>query len=358
MKCIKFNKEEKYVKDFINLPKKLYTKKDNMEDSKTVSDLLLGKNPLSHYFTLNKFLVYKEKEVVGRFVITEYPDDKKVCYIGFFECIDDKKVAKYIFENAYKYAKEKGYKKIVGPVDASFWNKYRLKINLFDKRPYTGEPYNKDYYYKMFLDNKYKVIEHYVSNIFERVDESYNDPKFTAHYKEFKKLGYEIIKPERKDFDKCIEEIYYLIMDLYSTFPTFKKIDKEDFIKIFSSYKMIINMNMVRMAYYKGKAVGFCISIPNYYNRVYQLSWKQPLHLLHILYERRFPREYIMPYLGADRNHKGLGKAIAFSIAEELKKNNLPSINALIRDGNINLKYGEDKITNQYEYVLLERTIK
>ena len=51
-------------------------------------------------------------------------------------------------------------------------------------------------------------------------------------------------------------------------------------------------------------------------------------------------------------------KAIAFSIAEELKKNNLPSINALIRDGNVNLKYGEDKITNQYEYVLLERNVK
>ena len=77
-----------------------------------------------------------------------------------------------------------------------------------------------------------------------------------------------------------------------------------------------------------------------------------------IIWNRKHPKEYIMPYLGADRNHKGLGKAIAFSIAEELKKTNLPSINALIRDGNINLKYGEDKITNQYEYVLLERNIK
>ena len=48
----------------------------------------------------------------------------------------------------------------------------------------------------------------------------------------------------------------------------------------------------------------------------------------------------------------------AFGKAEELKKNNLPSINALIRDGNINIKYGEDKITDQYEYVLLERKVK
>lgn len=358
MKLIKFDQETNYINDFINITKELYNNKNNTESVNTIKQFLNNNHPLSKYFKLNKFLVYKNDKAVGRFIITEYPDDKKVCYLGFFECINDKKVSKFIFDEAYNFAKEKNYKKIIGPVDASFWNKYRLKINLFDKRPYTGEPYNKEYYYKMFLDNKYKVIEHYVSNIFEKVDESYNNPKFTAHFKEFTKLGYEIVKPKMKDFDKCIEEIYYLIMDLYSTFPTFKPIDKEDFITIFSSYKKIINMNMVRMAYYKGQAVGFCISIPNYYNRVYQLSWKQPLHLLHIMYERKFPREYIMPYLGASHEHKGLGKAIAYSIAEELKKNNLPSINALIRDGNINLKYGEDKITDQYEYVLLERNIK
>ncbi len=356
MKIIEFTTETNYVKDFISLAKKLYSSKDNMEDPGTIKSILLGNHPLSNDFKLNKYLVYEDNKAVGRFIITEYPDDKDVCYIGFFECINDDKVAKFIFDEANKIAKEKKYKKIIGPVDASFWIKYRLKINKFE-RPYTGEPYNKDYYYKMFLDNNYKVIEHYVSNVFERVDESYSDPKFTEHYNEFMKLGYEIIKPKRKDFEKCLEEIYYLIMDLYSSFPIFKKISKDSFIKLYSSYKLIINMDMIRMAYYKGKAVGFCISVPNYYNRVYHVSLATPLHLVHILFERRYPRGYVMPYLGADRNHKGLGKAIAFSIAEELKKNNLPSINALIRDGNINIKYGEDKITDQYEYVLLERTL-
>ena len=49
-----------------------------------------------------------------------------------------------------KFAKENKYKRIVGPVDASFWLKYRMKINMFYKPPYTGEPYNKDYYYKLY----------------------------------------------------------------------------------------------------------------------------------------------------------------------------------------------------------------
>ena len=87
----------------------------------------------------------------------------------------------------------KNYKKIVGPVDASFWIKYRLKINKFE-RPYTGEPYNLKYYYKLFTDNSFKVCDHYTSQVYEQVDETYSNVKFTEHFKEFKKLGYKIEK--------------------------------------------------------------------------------------------------------------------------------------------------------------------
>ena len=111
MKCIKFNEEENYIKDFLELPNKLYTNKDNMEDPKLIRRLLLNRHPLSKDFKLNKFLIYKNDEVVGRFIITEYPKDKKACYLGFFECINDKKVAKYLFDNAYSFAKEKKYKR-------------------------------------------------------------------------------------------------------------------------------------------------------------------------------------------------------------------------------------------------------
>ena len=114
-------------------------------------------------------------------------------------------------------------------------------------------------------------------------------------------------------------------------------------------------MDMVRMAYYKEKAVGFCISVPNYNNKVNHLNLKNIIKILHI---RKHPKEYVMLYLGADRNHKGLGKAIAYTMAEELKKQNLTSISALIRDGNININYGYEKFTNKYEYVLLEKELK
>ena len=354
MECIKFNTEKKYINDFIKIQKRLYTKLDNTESKIELKKLLNGTHPLSNVFKLNKFLIYDEGEVKARFIITEYPDDKDVCYIGFFECIDDKKVAKVLFDEAYKFAKEKNYKKIVGPVDASFWLKYRLKTNLFDKRPYTGEPYNKDYYLKLFTDNGYKIEERYTSQIFDTVDETYNNEKFTEHYNEFIEKGYVIVKPKIGDFDKCIEEIYHMITKLYSDFPVFKNIKEDTFKSIFNSYKSIINMDMVRMAYYEEKPVGFYISVPNYNNIVYHLNLSNILKIISI---KKNPKEYVMLYMGVNPEHTGLGKAIAYSIAEELKKNKLPSIGALTRDGKITQNYAKEKINSRYEYVLLEREV-
>ncbi len=353
MECIKFEYEEKYIKDFIKLATKIYSKDDNMENPDTMKSLLLDKHPLSKYFHLDKFLIYDDKDVVGRFIITTYPDDKEKCFIGFFECINDKKTAKYLFDEAYKFAKEKKYKSIVGPVDASFWIKYRLKINKFE-RPYTGEPYNKDYYLKLFKDNKYEVVEHYVSNRFEKAPEEYNNPKFIEHYNEFINAGYEIVKPKDKDFDKCMEEVYVMVSNLYNDFPVYKDVKKEDFLEVFSSFKSIINMDMVRMAYFKGKPIGFYISVPNYYNKVYHLT---PANIVSIMKTRKNPKDYVMLYMGVEKGHTGLGKALVFSIVEELKKNGLPSIGALARDGKINAKYAEELVSSVYEYVLLERKI-
>ena len=353
MKSVQFKDEKQYVDDFLLLPTKIYTKEDNMEDPEVMRKILLGEHPLSKDFQLSKFLIYKNDEVVGRFIITEYPDDKKVCYIGFFECINDKKVAKFLFKEAYDFAKSKKYKKLVGPVDASFWIKYRLKINKFE-RPYTGEPYNASYYYDLFLDNQYKVCDHYTSQLYKSVGEEYNDPKFIEHYNEFLKAGYEIIKPDMKDYDKCMDEVYELITKLYADFPVFKNVKKEDFLANYQSFKSIINMDMVRMAYYKKKAVGFYISIPNYYNMVYHVKfWNIPK----ILRIKKHPKSYVMLYMGVLPEHRGLGKALVYSIVEELKKSHLPSIGALAHDGKINQNYAKEKIEDRYEYVLLERGI-
>ena len=353
MECIKVDDEKKYIKVFLSLPKKLYTSKDNMESSDSMKSLLLGTHPLSGYFSLECYLIYEGTEAVGRFGITEYEGDDNA-YLGFFECVKREEVAKFLFDEAKRIVTEKGKSKIVGPVDASFWLKYRLKINNFDKAPYTGEPYNREYYFDYFKQNGFTVKEHYTSNAYRAVDETYTNEKYEERYKQFLANGYTIESPTIEGYEKAVDEVYDMITELYSDFPIYKDVKREDFRNLFASYKSIMNMSMTKIAYFKGKAVGFYISLPDYGSKVYHLN---PVNILKILKLRKKPDRYVMLYMGVDQSHRGLGKAIVYSIMKELEANKLPSIGALARDGKVTQTYVIEEATDIYEYVLMENDL-
>ncbi|WP_022765914.1 hypothetical protein [Butyrivibrio sp. XPD2006] len=342
-----------FIRDFCSLPKRLYSSRDNMEDPSTMKSLLEGMHPLNPYFKLEPFIVYDGKRPVGRFAITSYEADT-TAYLGFFECENNKEASRFLFGKAEQYCRDKGFSRIEGPVNASFWVGYRLKINRFDVAPYTGEPYNKDYYYDLFLDAGFKVSQHYTSNLYRSIDESYVNDKYEERFSSFTGLGYRIESPEPENFDKCLGDVYRMVTELYSDFPIFKNVSEHDFKKVFSSYKQIMNMSMTKIAYYKDRAVGFYVSVPDYSNIVYHIN---PLNLIRILKLKKNPKRYVMLYMGVEPEHQGLGKAIVYSVMKELMKSGLPSIGALARDGKITQKYAFDDVTDVYEYVLLEKEI-
>ncbi|MDO4283079.1 MAG: hypothetical protein Q4D02_05510 [Clostridia bacterium] len=349
-----FEDDKKYIHDFLSLPKKLYSKDEMMQNIEEERKILENRHILSKYFRIKKFLVYQGKEVVARCIVTFYDQDD-ISYIGFFECIDDLKCAKSLFDYVFEFVKKQGYKTLIGPVDASFWIKYRLKVNLFDKKPYTGEPYNKDYYLKLFQENGFDEKIKYVSNIFDVIPKDYVDETMKKRYQMFVERDYKIISPSKKDFLKCVNEIYDLIIELYKDFPVFKYIEREDFVELFSYYKAILNFDMVKLAYYDNKAVGFFLSVPNYHNRLY--GKLNILDKLKILKDKKTLKSYVLLYMGVKREHVGLGKAIAYTILENAKKNEYCTIGALIKSGKTNEMYLKDKIENKYEYILLEKKL-
>ena len=167
--------------------------------------------------------------------------------------------------------------------------------------------------------------------------------------------GYEIRNVDLGKFDETIDELYDLLTSLYNDFPIYKDITREDFIETFKSYKNIIDPSMVKFGYKDGKMAGFFISIPNYENRVYHLN---PLNLAKVLSLRKKPQDYVMLYMGVAREHHGLGRALVYSIIQELNKSKKPSIGALARDGKVTQNYAREMVQDVYEYVLLEKELK
>lgn len=344
---------KKAVKDFLSLPKRLYNKNKLTQNESDELALLCGTHILSRYFTVKPILVYRNGKAVSRAVVTLYPDDN-TAYLGFFESENDTAAAKLLFDTANKISLENGKKQIMGPVDCSFWIKYRLKTDCFYP-PYTGEPYNKDYYPKLWEENEFVVFQKYSSNHYSVVDNDNGCEKYAARLEEKLRNGYVIKSPSPNEFDKTLREVYALIIELYSDFPAYKRISEDEFCGLFNYLKSIVNYSMIKMAYFDGKPTGFYISVPNYGNVVYgKMSLPK---IVQILKQKKKPQSYVMLYMGVDQSHRGLGKSFAEIIRRELKKQAVPSIGALIRHGNCNQDYMEQFRDYKYGYALYSKKL-
>ena len=353
-RVITFSTQEHYIRKFLELPGRLYTKKEIMQQPEEEEKILRGTHILSHYFTACPLLVLDESDTpTGRAVLTFYPDDTDA-FLGFFECENKDKPASLLLGKAEEIAKNKGCTRIVGPIDASFWIRYRFKANCFD-RSYTGEPYNKDYYIALWRKAGYEIAEHYYSNHYRKVGKDHLNPLFSSRLAQKLEEGYRIESPSRDTFESALDEVYALLIELYQSFPAYKRITREEFVSLYSYLKLLISYPMVKMAYYEDRPVGFFVSIPDYGNTVYgKLSL---FDYIRILKTRTKPKSYVMLYMGIDGSHHGLGKAMAQAIKQELQRLGTPSVGALIRQGNINRDYFQELIDCEYEYVLLSRPL-
>ena len=80
------------------------------------------------------------------------------------------------------------------------------------------------------------------------------------------KRGYTIENPNRENFTEKLYEVFSLLIKLYSGFPCFTEIDREQFGVMFSGLKYALNYDMVKLAYKDGELAGFSISLPDFGN--------------------------------------------------------------------------------------------
>lgn len=342
------------IENFIKLPKKIYDKAYLTQDAKTERLLLSGKHILSSDFEIYPFIVVDENDkVVSRCLLTYYPDDEKG-YVGFYESIDSESASAMLFCGVEKKAIEDGKKSLIGPIDASFWIKYRLKINHFEKL-YTGEPYNKEYYLNLWKKAGYAISNYYSSNQ-GKIPTYYDvDAKCINRYNHVINAGYTFKNPTKESFLDNLEEIYELLIKLYSDFPGFKFVELKQFTELFSSLQLVLNFEMVTLAYKNEKLAGFFINVPNFGNATFgRITLSK---IMHILKTKKKPKEYVLLYMGVDEGHFGLGGAFAEMAKRYLQEHSQHYIGALILDGKVTNNYYSTMIYDKYRYALLEKKI-
>lgn len=345
--------QTQYAADFYALPKRLYARRERMQDADTERALLAGNHILSKYFAVYPFLAYEEAgKAAARCVLTLYPDGR--AYVGFFESIPDREAALCVLRAAEQLAAAHGCRSLTGSVDCSFWIRYRLKTDHFGA-PYSGEPYNKAYYAQFFHDAGFTVSGMYFSNRYRRVPRGHSSAKAEKRLADFRRMGYEIVSPDAETFDRALRDVYGLLIELYSDFQTYSRITEEEFVALYAPLRHAADFSMVKLAYFRGRAVGFFVSIPNCGNAFN--GRMTPCKLLRILKARLRCKDFVMLYMGADPAHLGLGTALAETIKQTLAEKGARSYGALIHRGKVSGGYFKDLVEDRFTYRLFEKQI-
>lgn len=124
------------------------------------------------------FVVANGHDTVARAILYLNPyhtiDGQQAACIGLFEALQNESAVKLLFDSIEKYCGSKNISQILGPMNGSTWNAYRLQIPG-EFRPYFLEPVQPLYYPELFVDNGYSSFRSYSSNLDSNIRESRKD---------------------------------------------------------------------------------------------------------------------------------------------------------------------------------------
>ena len=141
-------------KDFLDLPYNVYLKDPIWVPplrSEVRKVLNQHTNPYFFRSEVQLFLCYRSGRPVARLaVIINHQHwqrwNQKSAFFGFFESLNDYAATEYLFEEAEKYAREKGATLLEGPFNPNHYSEIGLLVKNFTDAPFFFETYNPDYY--------------------------------------------------------------------------------------------------------------------------------------------------------------------------------------------------------------------
>lgn len=115
-------------------------------------------NPLFEHAEMQLFVASRAGRDIGRIAgILDNSYNRngapKAAFFGFFESIDDAQVVRALFEAVQNWARPKGVKRILGPMNPTTNDECGLLIEGFDSPPVFMMTYNPRYYVTRFEEN-------------------------------------------------------------------------------------------------------------------------------------------------------------------------------------------------------------
>ncbi|MFA8449207.1 MAG: GNAT family N-acetyltransferase [Bacteroidales bacterium] len=226
-----------------------------------------NKNVFFNHGKCTRWILEEDGLVIGR--IAAFINDKKAYTfdqptggMGFFECIDDEKVAFALLDKAKEWLAEHGMKAMDGPINFgendNFWG---CLVEGFSA-PSIGMPYNPPYY-KGFLE-KYGFYM-YFEQVTNELDLTKPFPERFWKIAQWvrKKPGFVYEHFKFSNAKKYVKDLKTVYDDAWRFHENFVPIDEDDLWASLEEAKAIIEEDFIWFVYHENKPVAFLVMYPD-----------------------------------------------------------------------------------------------
>jgi GNAT superfamily N-acetyltransferase len=184
--------------------------------------------------------------------------------VGHYQA-DEGEAGAALLRHAVSLLAELGAELVVGPMDSTTWDRYRLALptpEAGDPAPFLTEPVNPPDYPAHFEATGFEPITHYVSRVIEDLDTLADRTR--AVVKQLTGAGYRIepMNPDR--FGGTMDGLYDLSLRAFATNPFFTPIKRDEFQALYQPVRSFLDPELVLLARDAEDAVmGFVFGLPD-----------------------------------------------------------------------------------------------
>lgn len=322
--------------------------------------LLLGTHALSGGATTLGVIARDGQRTVGRIGLTLSHEPADEAHVGFLQATDEA-VALRLFDWAATMAAEHGRSRLVGPIDGSFWNRYRLKVSGFERDPYFLEPLNPPQHRQWFEAAGMAEAGRWTSTFHDPLPPEDLErllPRLKARREHFSDVDF--VHPRAGDWEGTLDTLHGLFHRLYSDMPVFRPLSRTGFGAAFAGLRLVADLSMVWFAVRDGVTEGFEVALPDHGLGLHPSAGPVPVRLARALRGRFAPKrlrakQYVSAYTGVTT--PGLGAALIMEVAQETVARGVGLVGSLSAEHNPTAIYAKKLVTARNHYALFARDL-
>ena len=176
--------------------------------------------------------------------------------LGFFECRNDARVSRALFEDAISWLRSRDARRVVGPIDGDTWHRYRVNVGPFDRAPFPLEPWNPPHYRALWEEYGFTILETYSSKWIDDVRVLL--PALEAGLARSRDRGIRIRQLSRDRLRDELALVHALSTRIFADAFLYSPISREEFLALYTGMERFIDPELVLFAETEsGEPVGF-----------------------------------------------------------------------------------------------------